>query len=154
MQQQFLCQTARMTGIRGFRPRGLGEIAIRCADLSAMADFYENTIGLTRLSGARSADILFFKISEGFAGHTTILALFRSNTQPSTGVKSSLHHIALSLPYSEQDAVIAWYEKLGQPYRIEHFGWIGWRGIFTEDPEGNTVELVAYDPSELGQPSG
>jgi catechol-2,3-dioxygenase len=68
-----------------------------------------------------------------------------------TGGASSLHHIALSLPFDEQDAVMRWYDHLGQPYRIEQFGWIGWRGIFTEDPEGNTVELVAYDPSMLDQ---
>jgi hypothetical protein len=62
-----------------------------------------------------------------------------------------LHHIALSLPFEEQDAVLRWYDEIGQPYRIEEFGWIGWRGIFTEDPEGNTVELVAYDSSMLDQ---
>ena len=42
---------------------------------------------------------------------------------------------------------MSWYDKIGQPYRVERFGWIGWQGIFTEDPEGNTVELVAYDAS-------
>ncbi|MCF6315041.1 MAG: VOC family protein [Marinosulfonomonas sp.] len=118
-----------MTQERGFQPRALGEIAIRCADVQAMADFYENTIG-----------------------HTTILALFSADTKPETGARSSLHHIALSLPYDEQDAVMAWYDKLEQPYRVEHFGWIGWRGIFTKDPEGNTVELVAYHSSLLDQP--
>jgi len=47
---------------------------------------------------------------------------------------------------------MAWYDKLEQPYRVEHFGWIGWRGIFTKDPEGNTVELVAYHSPLLDQP--
>jgi len=42
--------------------------------------------------------------------------------------------------------VIAWYQAQGLPYRVETFDWIGWRGIFTQDPEGNTVELVAKDP--------
>jgi len=50
--------------------------------------------------------------------------------------------------------VIRWHEEIGQPFRVEHFGWVGWRGIFTEDPEGNTVELVAFDPPLLDQPSG
>ena len=145
--------TMRMTQERGFQPRALGEIAIRCTDVQAMADFYENTIGLTHLSGDHRTGIVFFKISEGFDGHTAILALFSADTRPETGARSSLHHIALSLPYDEQDAVMAWYDKLEQPYRIEHFGWVGWRGIFTEDPEGNTVELVAYHSSLLDQPA-
>jgi len=155
-----------MTRDRGFRPRALGEIAIRCADVARMAGFYQDVIGLTRLSGNQNSDIVFFRIAEGFGGHTSVLALFgddapsRAGPQPGdggapeTGARSSLHHIALSLPYEEQDAVIAWYEHLGQPYRVEHFSWIGWRGIFTEDPEGNTVELVAYHPSLLAGEEG
>lgn len=144
-----------------FKPRALGEIAIRCADVSAMATFYEQVIGLTRLSSRQDTKIVFFKISEGFEGHTTVLALFDHRTSPrpnlhptqdhapATGANSSLHHLALSLPYSEQEDVMAWYEKIGQSYRVEHFAWVGWRGIFTEDPEGNTVELVAFDASLL-----
>lgn len=146
-----------MTTEKGFRPRALGEIAIRCADLAAMTKFYESVIGLERLPGAYSDSIAFLKIADGFDGHTAVLALFDAALgapsghppKPVTGSGSSLHHIALSLPFEEQEAVMRWYEQIGQPYRVEPFGWIGWRGIFTEDPEGNTVELVAYDASML-----
>ncbi|MDG4647070.1 VOC family protein [Roseibacterium sp. SDUM158017] len=134
-------------GDRGFRVRALGEIAIRCRDLPAMTDFYEKVIGLERLSGNASDGIVFFRIAEGFGGHTAVLALFAAEAgAPGTGARSSLHHIALSLPFEEQDAVMRWYDSLGQPFRIERFGWIGWQGIFTEDPEGNTVEIVAHHP--------
>lgn len=147
-----------MSETRNFRPRALGEIAIRCADTRKMAAFYETVIGLERLSGNYDDGILFFKIAEGFGGHTSVLALFRndvgrpdlhpqSDQPPETGSRSSLHHIALSLPYAEQQAVTGWYDSIGQPYRVERFGWIGWQGVFTTDPEGNTVELVAYDAS-------
>lgn len=118
-----------------------------------MVRFYEHVIGLERLSGNANSAIVFLKISEGVAGHTNVLALFRQDSEapepPATGTRSSLHHIALSLPFAEQDAAIAWYDRIGQPYRIEHFGWIGWRGLFTQDPEGNTVELVAHHPDLL-----
>ncbi len=143
---------------RNFKIRALGEIAIRCANIAAMADFYENTLGLDRLSGDHSEGIIFFKISDGFQGHTAILALFRHNapqrtvhpqgtTKPQTGEGSSLHHIALSLPFAEQQAAMDWYDAQGVDYDIQHFGWIGWRGIFAKDPDGNTVELVSYDDS-------
>ncbi|WP_109313673.1 VOC family protein [Ruegeria sp. AU67] len=152
-----------MSEDRGFQPRALGEIAIRCVDMAAMVAFYENVIGLKRLSGDHNSAITFFQIAPGYSGHTQVLALFHhtvaprlglhpiGSQKPVTGGASSLHHIALSLPFDEQEAVMQWYDHLGQPYRIEQFGWIGWRGIFTEDPEGNTVELVAYDPSMLDQ---
>lgn len=149
---------------KGFTPRALGEIAIRCADMAAMTAFYRDVIGLTVLRGGPEAAITFFRIGEqgsGFGGHTPVLALFRHDvtgrpgllptaTQaPETGARSSLHHLALSLPHAEQEAAMRWYDQIGQPYRVERFDWVGWRGVFTDDPEGNTVELVAYDASEL-----
>ncbi len=148
-----------MTEPRGFRVRALGEIAIRCNDLASMLRFYEDIIGLERMSGNASSGIVFFRIAEGFGGHTSVLALFDKATTPrpglhptdlaapETGARSSLHHIALTVPFEEQDAAIRWYASHGIPYRVEHFGWVGWRGIFTRDPEGNTVEFVAYHPS-------
>ncbi|SPH24077.1 hypothetical protein DEA8626_03126 [Defluviimonas aquaemixtae] len=150
-----------MSGTPNFRPRALGEIAIRCGDMASMVAFYRDVIGLELMAGGADADITFFRIANGFGGHTTVLALFLHSAgtrpglhptgshPPATGAGSSLHHIALSLPYEEQEAVMRWYDSLGQPYRVERFDWIGWRGIFTEDPEGNTVELVAHHPSLL-----
>ena len=145
---------------RNFKIRSLGEIAIRCNDLKVMSEFYSNIIGLELLSDFSAHGIVFFKISEGYAGHTSVLALFdkgsgrpdihpRGTRPPYTGAQSSLHHIALSLPFEEQKAVIAWYKENNIRFTVEKFGWIGWQGIFTTDPEGNTVELVAYDKSLL-----
>lgn len=143
---------------RGFTVRALGEIAIRCADMSAMVAFYRDVIGLEVLSGGHRDTITFFKIAAGFAGHTSVLALFHHEAgnpamheltpeSPETGARSSLHHLALSLPFDEQQAVMDWYDSIGQEYHVEEFAWIGWRGVFTKDPEGNTVELVAHDPA-------
>jgi catechol 2,3-dioxygenase-like lactoylglutathione lyase family enzyme len=142
---------------RGFRVRALGEIAIRCRDKAAMMAFYGDVIGLEHLAGDVDDVVTFFKIAEGFDGHTTVLALFRHDRKsvgahsvgdqlPATGAGSSLHHVALSLPYGEQRAVMDWYDRIGQNYNIEVFEWVGWRGVFTRDPDGNTVELVASDP--------
>lgn len=145
---------------RGFEVRALGEIAIRCADLEKMTAFYRDIIGLDHLDGDHRDGIVFFKIAESFGGHTAVLALFRHDAgrrelhpqgtePPLTGARSSLHHLALSLPYAEQEAVMRWYEQNGIEYRVQIFDWIGWRGIFAIDPEGNTFELVAHDPSLL-----
>ena len=48
--------------------------------------------------------------------------------------------------------VIAWYEALGLRYHVETFDWVGWRGVFTVDPDGNTVELVAKEPGWTAPP--
>ena len=156
--------TEKQTSERGFKPRALGEIAIRVGEMAPMVAFYEEVIGLERLSGTHRDSIVFFRIGEGFGGHTSVLALFDHSAsarpdlhpsdpeKPMTGGRSSLHHIALSLPFDEQEAVMAWYDSKGLDYSVQQFGWIGWRGVFTTDPEGNTVELVAYDPSMLDTP--
>ena len=96
-----------MSDERGFQPRALGEIAIRCADMPAMVEFYETVIGLRRLSGDHDSAIVFFEIAQGFGGHTQVLALFHhtaaprpglhptGDQSPVTGGASALHHIAL-----------------------------------------------------------
>ncbi|SFR34409.1 VOC family protein [Litoreibacter janthinus] len=137
---------------RGFAVAGLGEVAIRCLDFPAMVAFYRDVIGLVPMEGEYSDSIAFFRIADGVAGHTTVLALFDkalggSENMVEGGTTSTLHHLALSLPVDQQDAVRAWYDNLGQDYTVQDFDWAGWRGIFTRDPDGNTVELVAYDAS-------
>ena len=42
-----------------------------------------------------------------------------------------------------------WLEEQAIEYQVQIFDWIGWRGIFVTDPEGNTVEFVAADASLL-----
>jgi catechol 2,3-dioxygenase-like lactoylglutathione lyase family enzyme len=66
---------------------------------------------------------------------------------PETGAKSSLHHLALSVDYAAQDALREFLDEKGVAHRTEHFDWIGWRGVFITDPEGNTVEFVAGKPT-------
>jgi catechol 2,3-dioxygenase-like lactoylglutathione lyase family enzyme len=143
---------------RGFKVQGLGEIAIRCVDFDAMAAFYRDVIGLEVMSLNAEGGIAFFKISNGVAGHTNVLALFRdgagttdaaadASKPPLAGARSSLHHIALSLPFEEQEAAMRWYESRGLEYSVEIFDWAGWRGVFAQDPDGNSVELVAFSES-------
>ena len=139
---------------RGFRPRALGEIALRTRNMSAMVAFYRDVLGLELLQSRDDGRIVFFRIADGFAGHTAVLALFEESAAEVVAGRagprrSSLHHLALALPRAEQTAAEAWLERQGLAYRVEEFTWIGWRGVFVDDPDGNTVELVAYDAGLL-----
>jgi catechol 2,3-dioxygenase-like lactoylglutathione lyase family enzyme len=136
---------------RGFTVRALGEIAIRCRDRAGMEAFYADVIGLDVLA-RHERGITFFRVGTGYGGHTAVLALFEDGAPGAAagprghGAQGSLHHLALTVGWEEQQRAIAWYERIGRPFRVEDFTWIGWRGVFTEDPEGNTVELVAAVP--------
>ena len=127
-----------------------------------MVDFYENVLGLERLEpgsrGGHRDGIRFYRLGESFAGHVAVLALFDDRVGGVTlspeaedkpveaGLRSSLHHLALTVPWDEQAAAVTWLESKGCDVRTIPFEWAGWRGVFTRDPDGNTVELVAADP--------
>jgi catechol 2,3-dioxygenase-like lactoylglutathione lyase family enzyme len=141
---------------RGFRPRALGEIALRTCNMAAMVAFYRDVLGLELLQSRDDGRIVFFRLADGFAGHTAVLALFAEPAAevvagPARARRSSLHRLALSLPRAEQAAAEAWFEQKGLAYRVREFRWIGWRGVFVADPDGNTVELVAYDRRLLAE---
>ena len=59
------------------RIKGLGEVSIRVSDLDAMQKFYEEVVGLEVIR--REESFVFFKIAEGYGGHTQNLALFRAD---------------------------------------------------------------------------
>ena len=80
--------------------KALGEIALRVNDLNAMVEFYEGTIGLQLMR--QEKQFAFFKIAEGFEGHTQVLALFdRSQTAnpytPPSSPQTSIDHIAFTI---------------------------------------------------------
>ena len=138
-----------MTG-PAFRIGNLGEIAIRCRDLAAMTVFYRDMLRLTPL-GDHSGSIRFFNLAPGFQGHTQVLALFAHDARhegqpipkPIAGEASSLHHLALGIAAADQLAAQCWLAAHGYPAAYQTFDRVGWRGLFTVDPDGNTVELVA-----------
>ena len=101
------------------RIKGLGEVSIRVRDLDAMHKFYEEVIGLEVLR--RDESFVFFKIAEGYGGHTQNLALFEaSNTMfldnkvvQLNSQETTLHHIALNISLEDFES-----EKT----RLEGFG--------------------------------
>ncbi|HUS53702.1 MAG TPA: VOC family protein [Thermohalobaculum sp.] len=123
----------------------LGEVAIRCLDLAAMTAFYRDIVGLEIIDGEYSDTIVFLRVSEGFAGHTSVVALFAAlgDEEPVGGGTSSLHHLALTVKVEDLAPALAWYSSHGlEPTTAEH-RWVGWNSVYVKDPEGNTVELVA-----------
>ena len=133
------------------RVKGLGEVAIRVQDLDAMYKFYAGVIGLEVLR--RNERFVFFKIAEGYGGHSQVLALFDASELRFIEAKSpqvapdtsTLHHIALNVALEDFEKERTRLEGLGlKPQVVEH-AWLDVRSMYFSDPEGNLLEFVSYD---------
>jgi len=129
--------------------RGIGEIALRVNDLDRMQRFYQEVIGLPLMR--RDPNCAFFRIADGFAGHTQVLALFdRSGTPGYSGpnaASSTIDHIAFEISLSDFAPELARLKALGLEVETAEHAWVHWRSLYVADPEGNQVELVSYDES-------
>ena len=129
--------------------RGLGEIALRVNDLNAMQKFYEEIIGLPLMT--RVPNCAFFKIAEGYGGHTQVLALFDRSESPgyhgTDAATSTIDHIAFEISLADFADEKKRLKALGLQVETAEHAWVHWRSLYVTDPEGNQVELVCYDES-------
>ncbi len=123
--------------------RSLGEVALRVNDLEVMRDFYEGVVGLELMR--QFPGIVFFRLSEGYGGHTTIFALFDRDAEVATE-RTTLDHFAFTIDIADYESEKRRLESAGLRVRPVVFDWVGWRSLFLQDPEGNLVEFVCRDP--------
>lgn len=124
------------------RIKGLGEVSIQVRDLDAMQKFYEDVVGLEVLR--RDESFVFFKIAEGYGGHSQNLALFEASNALNPQ-ESTLHHIALNVALEDFETEKMRLEGLGLKINATVHEWLHVRSLYFYDPEGNHLEFVAYD---------
>ena len=127
------------------RIKGLGEVSIRVKDLDAMHKFYEEVVGLELLR--REESFVFFKVAEGYGGHTQNLALFETKSPKLSQEKTTLHHIALNVSLEDFESEKRRLEGLGLKVNATVHEWLHVRSLYFPDPEGNSLEFVCYDES-------
>ena len=126
------------------RVKGLGEVSIQVRDLDAMQKFYEEVVGLEVLRRDDDERFVFFKVADGYGGHSQNLALFEaSNTL--NPQESTLHHIALNVAIEDFETEKMRLEGLGLKVDATVHEWLHVRSLYFYDPEGNHLEFVAYD---------
>lgn len=127
--------------------RALGEIALRVTDLDAMVEFYRDAMQLSLMR--RTATFAFFKLADGFAGHTQVLALFdrsgHADYMAPASPATTLDHLAFTISVDDFESEKSRLTKLGFELTFAEHAWVQWRSLYLRDPEGNTVELVCYD---------
>jgi len=135
------------------RVKGLGEVSIRVKNLDIMQKFYEEVIGLDVIG--REESYVFFRIADGYGGHSQNLALFAAtntvflqNKSPElNSEKTTLHHIALNIALEDYESEKTRLEGLGLTVKAVEHEWLHVRSLYFADPEGNRLEFVCYDAS-------
>ena len=77
--------------------QSFNHVAIYVADMARSADWYVETLGLTRARA--SENHTFLRLAEG-----AVLALFQASDPSQVG--SGVHHLALNLPPGEEEAAL------------------------------------------------
>jgi catechol 2,3-dioxygenase len=99
----------------------------------------------------------FFRLAEGFGGHTQVLALFDRTTDPSfvglNAATTTFDHLAFEIDLVDFENERRRLSERGLAVTTAMHGWVHWRSLYVDDPEGNTVELVCYDPSVVEKTS-
>jgi len=136
-----------------FKCTRINEIVLRIDKMDPMITFYEEVIGLKLLRRFED-DVAFLQVSEDAREDIQTVTLFTktklSNFKNETysGLdpqKTTMHHFALNVTLYDYEKALEHFDKSGTPYSTAVHSWIGWRSIFLQDPESNTVELVCYD---------
>jgi len=111
--------------------RGLGEIALRVNDLDTMQKFYEEVVGLPLMT--RFPNTAFFKIADGYGGHTQVLALFDRTGSPgyrgSDAATSTIDHIAFEVALANFANEKERLEALGLHVETAEHAWVHWRSL-------------------------
>lgn len=122
-------------------------LALEVEDLAAVRPFYERTLGLpVSEEDPERGEVAFA------AGSTDVVL-----REPGPVPRGGLHvHFAFSIPPSSYDD---WWDHLSADHDLSehHFGDVS--SLYTDDPEGNCVELgqndrLAADPPDRSGPAG
>jgi catechol 2,3-dioxygenase len=129
---------------------GLGEVAFRTERLGEMVEFYGEVLGLERIDDPPGETSAFFRAGDGVAGHTQVLVVFdRTGTEgyvPPGPDRTTVDHVAFGIRREAFDAEAERLEGLGYDLDYAYHDWVEWRSLYLADPDGNSVELVCFDP--------
>ena len=139
----------------------IAEVGLRVRDLPRMVAFYVEVLGLEIMRSYPK--YVFLKAGElnsplGRGGHPQFLVLFDRDVTLDIAV-TTLDHIAFEIPLEQYAAERERLREKGVEFSERAWSgihaWLRARSLFFDDPEGNTMELIAHDPSAAeGIPPG
>jgi catechol-2,3-dioxygenase len=130
----------------------IAEVGLRVKDLMRMVAFYQHTLGLEIVRAYPMH--VFLRAGEldsplGHGGHPQLLVLFDRSVRLEIDL-TTLDHLAFEIPLDKYETERTRLQGLGlelvEKTWSGEYAWLRARSMFFDDPEGNTIELIAHDP--------
>jgi catechol-2,3-dioxygenase len=129
----------------------IAEVGLRVKDLARMTAFYQEVLDLEIVRAYPRHT--FLKAGEldsplGRGGHPQLLVLFDREVRVDINL-TTLDHLAFEIPLEQYDVqrtrLQALNVELVERVWSGEYAWLQARSLFFDDPEGNTIELIAHD---------
>jgi catechol 2,3-dioxygenase-like lactoylglutathione lyase family enzyme len=131
----------------------IAELGLRIIDLPRAVKFYQEVLGLEIVRAYPT--IVFLKAGDldsplGRGGHPQLLVLFDRKVKLDIAL-TTVDHFAFEISLEQYPIERERLQQMGlelteRIWRGE-YAWLQARSVFFDDPDGNTIELIAHDPS-------
>jgi catechol-2,3-dioxygenase len=130
----------------------IAEVGLRVKDLARMVAFYQEVLGLEIVRFYSKH--VFLKVGElnsplGRGGHPQLLVLLDRDVNLEIDL-TTLDHLAFEISLDEYESERRRLQGIGLEFAEKtwsgEYAWLRARSRFFDDPEGNTIELIAHAP--------
>jgi len=131
----------------------IAELGLRVTDLPRSVKFYQEVLGLEIVRAYPT--IVFLKAGEldsplGRGGHPQLLVLFDRKVKLDIAL-TTVDHFAFEISLEQYQTERERLEQMGVELTERiwqgEYAWLQARSMFFDDPDGNTIELIAHDPN-------
>ena len=135
----------------------IAEVGLRVTDLPRAVAFYQEVLGLEIVRAYPT--IVFLKVGEldsplGRGGHPQLLVLFDRKAKLDIALTTVDHfafEISLEQYPTERERLQQMGLELTERIWQGEYAWLQARSVFFDDPDGNTTEWIAHDPSAANE---
>ena len=135
----------------------IAELGLRVMDLSRAVAFYQEVLGLEIVRAYPT--IVFLKVGEldsplGRGGHPQLLVLFDRKVKLDIAL-TTVDHFAFEISLEQYPTERERLQQIGLELTERiwqgEYAWLRARSVFFDDPDGNTIELIAHDPNAANE---
>ena len=135
----------------------IAEVGLRVTELPRAVKFYQEVLGLEVVRAYPT--IVFLKVGDldsplGRGGHPQLLVLFDRKVKLDIAL-TTVDHFAFEISLEQYPTERVRLQQMGLEV-IERiwqgeYAWLKARSLFFDDPDGNTIELIAHDPNAASE---